>query len=62
MLGTRTPHMIIKYDDTGSIGSEYNEPADDNAIDMGDVGMNTHVDINSGRLDDGVEVEAPENS
>ena len=28
---------------------------------MGDVGMNTHVDVNSGRLDDGVEAEVPEN-
>ena len=49
------------YDDTGSTGSEYNEPMDDDAIDMGDVGMNTHMDVNLGRSDDGVEVEVPEN-
>ena len=47
------------YDDSGSIGSEYNEPPDDDAIDMGDMGMNTHVDANLGRSDDGVGVEVP---
>ena len=39
-----TPHDY-NYDEMGSIGSEYNEPMDGDAIDMGDVGMNTHVDV-----------------
>ena len=49
------------YDDTGSIESEHNEPTDDDAIDVGDVGMGTDVDVNSGRSDDGNEAEVPEN-
>ena len=31
------------YDDMGSIESEYNDPADDDAIDMGGVGMGTQM-------------------
>ena len=49
------------YDDIGSIESEYNEPMDDDAIGMDDVGMNTHAEVNLGRSDDGVRVDEPEN-
>ena len=49
------------YDDTGSIESEYSKPTDDVAINMGDVGMGTDMDVNSGRSDDGDEAEVPEN-
>ena len=49
------------YDDIGSIESEYNKPTDDDTIGMGDVGMNTHAEVNLGRSDDGVVVDEPEN-
>ena len=49
------------YDDIGSIESEYSEPTDDDAIGMGDMGMNTHAEVNLGQSDDGVRVDEPEN-
>ena len=59
--GDKDASHDYNYDDTGSIESEYNDPADDDTIDMGDVCMGTDVDVNSGRSDDGAEAEVPEN-
>ena len=61
IAGDEDPSHDYKYDDTGSIESEYNDPTDDHTIDTGDVGMGTDTDVNSVRSDDGAEAEVPEN-
>ena len=52
-----------EYDDdeTGSIEEGYDEPTDNDAINVADKGMNTHEEINLGRLDGGAQLDEPEN-
>ena len=49
------------HDETGSIEEEYDEPTDNNAINVADDGMNTHEEVNLGRLDGGAGLDEPEN-
>ena len=49
------------HDETGSIEEEYDEPTDNDAINVADEGMNTHEEVNLGRLDGGAGLVEPEN-
>ena len=53
------PHDY-NYEDTGSIASENSEYADDDATDMGDMNMNTNMDVKSGQSHGGNEAGTSE--
>ena len=59
--GDKDASHEFDYDDTDSTENEYNEPTDNDAISVGDEGMNTHEEINLGRPDGGVGFDEPKN-